>query len=46
MLESAYAWRWIGARGGQTSMKIVAGNSNRPLAESIAAYCNSPLTDA
>ena len=27
-------------------MKIVAGNSNRPLAESIAAYCNSPLTDA
>ncbi len=27
-------------------MKIVAGNSNRPLAESIASYCNSPLTDA
>ena len=27
-------------------MKIVAGNSNRPLAESIAAYCNSPLTEA
>ena len=27
-------------------MKIVAGNSNRPLAESIAAYCDSPLTDA
>ncbi len=27
-------------------MKIVAGNSNRPLAESIAAYCDSPLTNA
>ena len=27
-------------------MKVVAGNSNRPLAESIAAYCDSPLTDA
>ncbi len=27
-------------------MKIVAGNSNRSLAESIAAYCNSPLTEA
>lgn len=27
-------------------MKIVAGNSNRPLAESIADYCSSPLTDA
>ena len=27
-------------------MKIVAGNSNLPLAESVAAYCNSPLTDA
>ena len=27
-------------------MKIVAGNSNQPLAELIAAYCNSPLTKA
>ena len=27
-------------------MKIVAGNSNRPLAESIATYCDSPLTNA
>ena len=27
-------------------MKIVAGNSNQPLAELIAAYCNSPLTNA
>ncbi len=25
-------------------MKIVAGNSNRPLAEAIAAYLNTPLT--
>ena len=27
-------------------MKIVAGNSNRPLAESIATYCDLPLTNA
>jgi len=27
-------------------MKLVAGNSNRPLAEAIAAYLNLPLTDA
>ena len=27
-------------------MKIVAGNSNQPLAELIAAYCNLPLTNA
>ena len=27
-------------------MKIIAGNSNRPLAEAIAAYLNLPLTDA
>jgi ribose-phosphate pyrophosphokinase len=27
-------------------MKLVAGNSNRPLAESIAAYLNLPLTRA
>ncbi len=27
-------------------MKIVAGNSNRPLAEAIAAYLNTPLTKA
>lgn len=27
-------------------MKIIAGNSNRPLAEAIAAYCNEPLTRA
>jgi len=27
-------------------MKIVAGNSNRPLAEAIAAYCDSPMTNA
>ena len=27
-------------------MKIVAGNSNQPLAEMIAAYCKSPLTNA
>ena len=27
-------------------MKIVAGNSNRPLAESIATYCDLPLTSA
>ena len=26
-------------------MKLVAGNSNRPLAEAIAAYLNTPLTD-
>ena len=27
-------------------MKVVAGNSNRPLAEAIAAYLNMPLTRA
>ena len=27
-------------------MKLVAGNSNRPLAEAIAAYLDLPLTDA
>jgi ribose-phosphate pyrophosphokinase len=27
-------------------MKIVAGNSNRPLAEAVCAYCNTPLTMA
>ena len=27
-------------------MKVVAGNSNRPLAEAIAAYLNTPLTRA
>ena len=27
-------------------MKIIAGNSNRPLAEAIAAYLDTPLTNA
>ena len=27
-------------------MKIVAGNSNRPLAEAVAAYLKMPLCDA
>ena len=27
-------------------MKIIAGNSNRPLAEAISAYLNVPLTKA
>ena len=27
-------------------MKLVAGNSNRPLAEAIAAYLNTPLAKA
>ena len=27
-------------------MKIVAGNSNRPFAEAVAAYCDIPLTHA
>jgi len=27
-------------------MKILAGNSNRPLAEAIAAFCNLPMIDA
>ncbi len=27
-------------------MKVVAGNSNRPLAEAVAAYLNTPLTTA
>ena len=34
------------AKIGQITMKIVAGNSNRPLAEAIAAYFGSPLTAA
>jgi ribose-phosphate pyrophosphokinase len=29
---------------GQLSMKLVAGNSNRPLAEAICAYLKAPLT--
>ena len=28
------------------AMKLVAGNSNRPLAEAVAAYLNTPLTRA
>ena len=27
-------------------MKIVAGNSNRPLAEGICSYLNTPITQA
>ena len=27
-------------------MKIIAGNSNRPLAEAVAAYLNIPLSKA
>ena len=27
-------------------MKIIAGNSNRPLAEAISTYLNLPLTQA
>ncbi len=27
-------------------MKLIAGNSNRPLAEAISAYLNTPLTEA
>ncbi|MDG1413422.1 MAG: ribose-phosphate diphosphokinase, partial [Alphaproteobacteria bacterium] len=27
-------------------MKIISGNSNRPLAEAIAAYLDTPLTQA
>ncbi|MEQ8698552.1 MAG: ribose-phosphate pyrophosphokinase-like domain-containing protein, partial [Bauldia litoralis] len=27
-------------------MKLIAGNSNRPLAEAISAYLNVPLTKA
>ena len=31
-------------RGERTVMKLVSGNANRPLAESIAAYLNMPMT--
>ena len=31
---------------GVPSMKLLAANSNRPLAEAIAAYLNVPLADA
>ena len=31
---------------GVKSMKLLSGNSNRPLAEAIAAYLNAPLTKA
>ena len=27
-------------------MKLIAGNSNRPLAEAVSAYLNAPLTQA
>ena len=27
-------------------MKLIAGNSNRPLAEAVSAYLNIPLTQA
>src|SRR5918999_2794604 len=33
----------VGAKG---AMKLLAGNSNRPLAEAIAAFLGMPLTDA
>jgi len=33
-------------RGEQTSMKLIAGNSNRPLAEAISACMATPLTRA
>jgi ribose-phosphate pyrophosphokinase len=35
-----------GPARGHTLMKIVAGNSNRPLAEAVAAFCNLPLVNA
>src|SRR5512145_2591714 len=40
-LEPADARLWCQRSGG--SMKLVAGNSNRPLAEAIAAYLKIPL---
>src|SRR3990170_1171733 len=36
-------WR---AAGATVVMKILTGNSNRPLAEAISAYLNLPLTQA
>ena len=33
-------------RNGAVSMKLIAGNSNRPLAEAIASYLHLPLTNA
>jgi len=35
----------MAAANGGTGIKIVAGNSNRPLAGAIAAYLNTPLTE-
>jgi ribose-phosphate pyrophosphokinase len=35
-----------GDRAGGLGMKILTGNSNRPLAEAISAYLNLPLTKA
>src|ERR687897_3378707 len=32
--------------GAKGAMKLLAGNSNRPLAEAIAAFLGMPLTDA
>ncbi len=36
----------ISATGQGKAMKLIAGNSNRPLAEAISAYLNLPLTNA
>jgi len=43
-LGTQWARATIGARGMPGQMKILAGNSNGPLAEAIAAYLGEPLT--
>lgn len=37
---------WFTALGGGTHMKLMAGNSNLPLAQAIAGYLEIPLTQA
>jgi ribose-phosphate pyrophosphokinase len=42
-VPEALGRRRIGWVSGNTSMKLVAGNSNRPLAEAISNYLDTPL---
>ena len=44
LVGSADHESFLGGLGLGVQMKLVAGNSNRALAEAIAAYLNSPLT--
>lgn len=45
MSYEAKSGEWLGGQaGGKVAVKLVAGNSNKPLADAIAAYLKLPLT--